>query len=239
MIVPLELKTIADRCGALTPDVAIGYRAGVHARESFDAAENLRGLVLCNANGCYPVRLLLGDRNGAGRVLHHDIGEYRFVFMHEPTQTVLNALARTEFLALPPCGRTIEDSLQKHGRLNESDWSVYSKLIECLVGRIVATGVENLFSLSMYRCRPAFPGSQGLLRFIACQRCGSSVRMDRAYDVEGFTLCAGCAGVTASWFDEDRRRVSALRSEDRFLTSGEYQLGSDGSDGQLSNSGSF
>jgi len=207
MLVPLELKIIADRYGYLSPDVAIGYRAAAHARTHFDGAENLWGLVFCNDAGCYPVHWLLESGRAAGRVVHQDVGRYQFVFLHKPTLTVLNVLAHTQALSLPPCGRCIEDSVRTGG--GEGAWGTYAELIENMVGSIMVASADELFALSTYRCRPAFAGTEGLLRLIKCQRCRNAVRQDRLYDVEGFILCAACAGVAPAWFDDDcpRRRT--------------------------------
>lgn len=202
MLVPLELKAIADRHGFLSPDIAIGYRAAAHAREHFDGVEDLRCLVFCNGSGCHAVRCLLHADETGVEVIHHDIGQYRFVFMHEPTQTVLNALARTQVMKMSPCGSEIEDQLRNGGCLDQGAWVVYAELVESMVYRIVAQSVHELFSLNMYRCRPAFSGAGGLLRFLDCQRCGNVVRQDRLYDVEGFVLCAHCAAVLPSWFED-------------------------------------
>jgi len=201
MLVPLELKTIADRYGFLSPDIAIGYRAAAHARDYFGGVEELRGMAFCNDGGCFPVRRLLEGGRDTGRVIHQDIGQYRFVFIHKPTLTVLNALAHMRVLTLPPCGQCIEDRVRTGG--GEDTLGIYAGLIEDMVGRIVTASADELFALSTYRCRPAFAGANGLLRFLKCQRCKNAVRQDRLYDVEGFILCPVCAGVAPSWFNDE------------------------------------
>ena len=140
MLVPLELKVIADRYGFLSPDIAVGYRAAAHARDYFGDVEELRSMVFCNDGGCFPVRRLLEGGCATGRVIHQDVGQYRFVFMHKPTLTVLNALAYMQVLNLPPCGRCIEDSVRTGG---DDAWGTYAALIEDMVGRIMAAGVDE------------------------------------------------------------------------------------------------
>lgn len=198
MLVSLELMVIADTYGALTPELAVGYRAALAARAEFESLEGVSALVGNSTGAQFAVRRLLGTE----QAIHvQDHGRHVYLFCHRPTGSVLRLEVVGQLLSLPPCGVAVEDCLVDGGCVGSERLRIYQSQVDDMIQSALASPVDELFSVRRFRCRPlgAFPGA--LCRFARCAGCGAETRLNRLYDVEGVRLCARCGEIEPQWFE--------------------------------------
>jgi len=196
MLVNIELKIIADEYGALSPELAVGFRAARAARDRFDGQEEVTASVRNSTAAAIAVRKMMKDK----AVLVRDQGRHEYVFYHLPTGSVLRLELRPGALNLPSCCSAVESALLVGREVQEEVIHAYHAQVDALVGRLLVISLDRIFSIQRYRCRPAGRSVDELCRFSRCERCGVEVRLNRLYDVEDFRLCASCAAVEPSWF---------------------------------------
>ena len=208
MYVDIELKIIADRYGFLSPDLAVGYRAAVLAREQFDGLDDLYALTYCDNGASYALTQMLNKDMARPRVSRRDLGRSLFVFFHVPTQTVLRTELITRYFAPPLCIAAVEKTLRSGAPLDEYAIQRYRDYIDNVIHTILS---QDVFAVKCFRCRRAYLGRTELHHFRPCDRCGADVRQNRLYDVEGFIVCPVCASVLPAWFDTEisRSRIPA------------------------------
>jgi len=98
MLVNASLKGIADRYGALTPELAVGYRAVDTAREQFDDWENVVVWIGNGTAAAFAIENMIAE----GAVSFDDRGRHLYVFCHLPTGCILRMDLVPDSLKLPP-----------------------------------------------------------------------------------------------------------------------------------------
>ncbi len=197
MLVDLKLKTIAEEYGALSPELAVGFRSARAARGHFDDLDNVTASVWNSTAAAIAVRKMMVKEKA---VFAHDHGRHVYVFCHLPTGSVLRLELLPGILSLPPCCSAAENALLAGREVRGRVILAYHAQVDALVERLLTLPLEEVFSVRRYRCRPAARPVDELCRFLRCERCGAEVRLNRLYDAEGFRLCTSCAGVEPSWF---------------------------------------
>jgi formylmethanofuran dehydrogenase subunit E len=200
MLVHSELKTIADRYGALTPELAVGYCAVALAREHFGELMDLAVSVGNDTGAVAAVRGMMKS----DRVCVDDRGRHLYIFFHLPTNSILRLELLSHALKLPPCCLRVEDAIVNGNPVSKDALLAYAAQVDAVIERMLAMPPKSLFSVSLYNCRPALEDRNELCRFFRCERCRNDIRLNRLFDVEGFRLCAPCAEVHPSWFERGR-----------------------------------
>jgi len=196
MLVDLEPQGIVESYGMLSPELAVGFRAARAARDWFDGLEHVAVSVQNSTGAATALRNMMNEDT----VSIHDHGRHAYVFCHLPTGSVLHLRLRPGVFDMPPCCTAAENALLADRHVPERLMRTYGAQVDALIGRVLGSPLEDVFSVCRHRCRPAARSVDELCRFRRCDRCGADVRLNRLYCVEGFTLCAPCAGVEPWWF---------------------------------------
>ena len=197
MLVNMKVKKITDAYGgALTPELALGYRAVLSSQIEFETLEDVSALIYNSTAAQIAIQTLLRPDS----VTIQDYGKHIFMFCHVVSGSVIRLEMIARLFDMPICCISIEDNIRRGLQVKNTELEYYQKKINSLVNMVMTSPAVQLFSIQRRRCRPVGSYSDALCRFARCERCKKQIRMNRLYDVEGFCLCAQCAEVDPLWF---------------------------------------
>ncbi len=197
MLVTMELYGLTQRVGQLTPELAMGWQIGKYVRECFDGLGEVRMAAAKDNDAVSALSYLATEHGYPGQVSVSDsMQPWDFLFYHLATGTVLKFILVRKRVELPQELRKLEPLLSVDA---PNITRIYQEGVEQLVTGILQQPVENFCLIRQMRYRPL---NQVCLGFgvIACHRCGKSVLVQNAWEIEGEISCQSCSGLEASWF---------------------------------------
>jgi hypothetical protein len=206
MIVNRELKTIADSYGMLSPELSVGYRAALAARNEFESLDDVCALVF-NANGAGHA---IGKLVQRSRI--EDFGEPIYSFFHTITGSILLLESIPALYSLPPCCIAIENEIIAGRPVDAARLHTYQNMVDTTIATALSSPEKELFSIRRYRCRPLSTLPAELCLLASCEICNAHVMISRLYDCEGKRLCVRCARVDPAWFGNSSVREYAARA---------------------------
>ncbi len=196
MIVPMDLYSLVQRKGYLSPEMAIGWKIGTYVAEYFDDLSDV-GVAAVSDNDAVLALLHLIQGNGyPGRiVVPKSARPWDFLFYHLTTGTQLSFTLIRKRTELPQKIRELEAELCEH---NHDELERYQASLDFLIKSILREPVTSFSLIRQSRCRRLhIQNEEGHL--IHCHHCGSLIPPDRAWDVEGDICCLSCAGLEPVW----------------------------------------
>jgi len=196
MIVPLELSLLGGRKGFVSPELTLGWRIGVHAREMFSSLADVNMASRLQDDCSFALsemmrrEAVVGDFKNVSGSRPWDILCY-----HPQTGTALAYAAAQTETGLPPSMAKLEP------RLSMGDGTAlarYQDAVDRLIRKLVTRPIERLCAIHEYRLRRLNGGTVRKMKH--CPRCGQQLQPDVAlWDVEGSICCSVCCGLEMSW----------------------------------------
>jgi formylmethanofuran dehydrogenase subunit E len=201
MLVPLELSIIANKCGYLSPELALGWCIGKYIDEFFNGLDDTRiaakeeddaslGLsMMCQKNRFpFPVTIARGCR------------PWDFLAYHYMTGTVLQFKTVAEYVELPEEIKRLtnwfadSDPVAASRAVNR-----YHAAMEELIRHILNNPVEKYCRIVELRFRLLGIHTGDFRQELQCRKCGHVFRKNKLLDSDGTICCAECAGFEPSW----------------------------------------
>jgi len=196
MIVPLELSLLGGRKGYVSPELTLGWRIGVHAREMFSSLADINVASRlqddCSFAFSEMVRreAVFGDFKTVSGSRPWD-----FLCYQPQTGTALAYLASPAETGLPQSIAKLEPHLFMGDRTAVTQ---YQDAIDNLIRKLVTKPLERLCAIHEYRLRRLNSGT--VRRMEHCPRCRQQLQPDVSlWDVEGAICCSVCCGLEKSW----------------------------------------
>lgn len=197
MLVPIELYSLSQRMGYLSPDLAIGWQIGKYAQEFFDGLQEVRIAAAAEGDAAFALSYMSREQTYPGRITMSDTSRpWDFLFYHAITGTVLNFTLIRKYIELPQGLRSLEPHLAMD---KPAVVEIYRTGLDLLVESILKRSVNSFSMIRQIRCRPLLQtsGDNGTIR---CCHCGKLASIRNAWDTEGQICCQACSGLEPAWF---------------------------------------
>ncbi len=196
MIVPMNLYSLVQRKGYLSPEMAIGWKIGMYVEECFDDFSDVGVAAVSDNDTTMALAHLIQRRGYLGQiVVPQSARPWDYHFYHLITGTQLSFTLIWKRIELPQEIRELESELCEH---NYEELERYQASLDFLVRTILCEPVTSFSFIRQSRCRRLqIHNEEGHL--IHCHYCGSLIPLDKAWDVEGDICCMSCAGLEPVW----------------------------------------
>ncbi len=196
MLVPIELYSLTQRKGYLSPDLAIGWQIGKYVEGFFDGLQEVRIAAAAEGDAAFALSYLSREHGYPGRITVPDTSRpWDFLFYHTITGTVLHFTLIRKYIELPQGLRALEPHLAMD---KPAVVKIYRTGLDLLVESILKRSVDSFSMIRQIRCRALHaPGDNGTTR---CCRCERPTSVHNAWDIEGQICCQACSGLEPDWF---------------------------------------
>ena len=197
MLVPMELHSLTQRRGYLSPELAIGWQIGKYVAEFFDGLEEVEIAAASDDDAALALSHLIRQHGHPGQVIVPETTRpWNFLFYHLTTGTLLSFTLIRPRTRLPQEIRDLEPNLSVD---NPAVVEIYQASLDLLVKSIFSQPVTNFCQISKVRCRRLLAIENGNQR-TGCYRCGRPTPVRKAWDIEGDICCPSCSGLEPAWY---------------------------------------
>ena len=214
VLVPIELYSLTQRMGYLSPDLAVGWQIGKYVQEFFDGLQNVRIAAAAEGDAVSALSYLSRKHGCNGRITVPDTPRpWDFLFYHIITGTALNFTLIRKYIELPQGLRSLEPQLALD---KPAVVEMYRTGLDLLVDSILKRPVDSFSMIRRIRCRPLqrAPEDNGIIR---CRRCGKPASVHNVWDIDGRICCQACSGLEPTWFtyhkQESKMNVSVNKKK--------------------------
>ncbi len=196
MLVPMDLYSLVQRKGYLSPEMAIGWKIGTYVEECFDDLSEV-GVAAVSDDDATLALLHLIQRHGyPGQIVVPESARpWDFLFYHLTTGTQLSFTLIKKRIELPQEIRELEPELCAH---NHEELERYQASLDFLVKSILREPVTSFSFIRQTRCRRLQTQNEEE-QLVHCHHCGSLIPLGKAWDLEGDICCLSCAGLEPVW----------------------------------------
>jgi formylmethanofuran dehydrogenase subunit E len=197
MLVPIELYSLTQRMGHLSPDLAIGWQIGKYVHEFFDGLQEVRIAAAAEGDAVFALSYLAREHGCYGQVTMTETPRpWDFLFYHAITGTALHFTLIRKHIELSQGLRSLESHLAMD---KPAVVEIYRTGLDLLVESILKRPVDSFCKIRQIRCRP-LPRTAENNSTIRCCRCGKLSFVQNAWDIEGQICCQACSGLEPAWF---------------------------------------
>jgi len=196
VIVPFELSILGTRRGYVSPELALGWRIGDHAREVFGGLDHVQMASRMQDDSAVALSEMVkresvfGDFQVVSGARPWDVLCY-----HLSSGTVYAYCSVREETTLPWEDAEAAECLRADGTAFRNE---YRQALDDLICKLLALELTDLCAIHEYRVRKMLAESLG--RRQICRRCGRRLLPgDSLWDVEGVVCCPACCGLERSW----------------------------------------
>lgn len=197
MLVPLELHSLTQRRGYLSPELAIGWQIGKYVAEVFDGLDEVGIAATSDDDAALALSHLTRQHGYSGQIIVPETARpWDFLFYHLTTGTQLCFTLIRERIQLPQGIRDLEPDLCMD---NPKVVKIYRTGLDLLVKTILSQPVTSFCHIRQVRCHRLQP-KENTNQQIACYRCGHPIPLQKAWDIEGDICCPSCSGLEPAWY---------------------------------------
>lgn len=197
MLVPMELHSLVQRNGYLSPELAIGWQIGKYVSEFFDGLADVE-IAAASANDATLALSHLTRQHGyPGHIIVPETARpWDFLFYHLSTGTMLGFTLIRPRIQLPRKIREMEATLSAE---DIRGVKLYQAALDILVKSLFRNPVPNFTRIRQIRCRRLHINEQTEQQ-VLCQHCRQLTPAGKAWDVEGEICCPSCSGLEPDWY---------------------------------------
>ena len=196
MIIPIELFQLGTRNIYVSPDLALGWRIGVHARETFDGLKDVRVAAREAGEATKVLSMMMRQEDIENDIIA--VNKYRpwdFLCYHPQTGTAMEYKAIADSTRLPAEISALESDLCRRGtRMIE----IYKAEVDRLIRKLIFEPIENLCVIRQRRFRHIKSRPSALVDQ-RCPRCNQELVDGSFWDVDEAVCCLSCCGLEGSW----------------------------------------
>ena len=190
-----DFKRCVEFHGHICPGIAIGYRAAKAGldwlNESRATDEELVAVVETDACSVDAIQVLSGCTFGKGNFFYQDFGKQAFTFMSRGSGEGVRLALRAEATEIPECHKALMEKMRTE-EATQAERAEFQKFHLQRARDILARPLEELFAIK--KGRFALPEKAKVEPSRPCEACGEPTMGSKLVEVDGRTLCVGCAG---------------------------------------------
>jgi len=193
----MELHSLTQKRGYLSPELVIGWQIGKYVTEFFDGLEEV-GIAAVRADDAALALSQLTRQHGhPGQVIVPETARpWDFLFYHHTTGTQLGFTLIRHRIRLPQGIRDLEPDLSVD---NPTAVKIYQDSLDLLVKSLLSQPVISFSQIRQIRCRRLLVNADGNQQ-TPCQRCGHLTSVHKLWDIEGDICCPSCSGLEPDWY---------------------------------------
>lgn len=197
MLVPLELQSLTQKRGYLSPELAIGWQIGKYVAEFFDGLDEVGIAATSDDDATLALSHLTRQHGHPGQIIVPETARpWDFLFYHLTTGTQLCFTLIQPRIQLPREIRDLEPDLCVD---NPTVVKIYRTGLDLLVKSILSQPVTSFCLIRQVRCHRLQPKGKTNQQ-TACYRCGRPIPVQKAWDIEGDICCPSCSGLEPDWY---------------------------------------
>lgn len=197
MLVPMELHSLIQRKGYLSPELAIGWQIGKYVSGFFDGLAEVEIAAASDNDATMALSHLTRQHGYPGRIVVPETARtWDFLFYHLTTGTMMGFTLIRPRIQLPQKIRDLEATLSAE---NIIGIKLYQAALDVLVKSLFLNPVPNFTQIQQIRCRRLNIYEQTEQQ-ILCQRCNQRIPACKAWDIEGEICCPSCSGLEPDWY---------------------------------------
>jgi hypothetical protein len=193
----MELHSLTQRKGYLSPDLAIGWQIGKYVAEFFDGLEEVEIAAACDNDATLALSHLTRQHGNPGQVIvPESTRPWDFLFYHLTTGTMLGFTLIQQRTHLPKGIRDLEPALSVD---NPTTVEIYQAGLDLLIKSLLSQPVTSFSQIHQIRCR-RLQVMENSKQQPHCQRCGCLTSIHKLWDIEGEICCPSCSGLEPAWY---------------------------------------